>query len=108
MQLVHPSSWETVDTPIQTAVHMLQAIKSKEYRRRTNKAARRKAAKDGDGTSEALKEAAEQAEFERAKVTAREKNFCPSCLALSAASTLYPMCLTALWWNTVTYQMDVE
>ncbi len=46
----------------------MKAIKSKEYRRRTNKAARRKASKDGDGTGEALREAAEEAEFERAKV----------------------------------------
>lgn len=53
----------------QKAKH-LKAIKSKEYRRKLNKAARRKA-KDGaaaDGDSSALKAAAEDAEFERAKV----------------------------------------
>lgn len=41
-----------------------------EYRRRTNRAERRKAAKADDGTGEALREAAEEAEFERAKVNA--------------------------------------
>lgn len=53
----------------QKAKHV-KAIKSKEYRRKLNKAARRKA-RDGagaEGDSAALRAAAEDAEFERAKV----------------------------------------
>ena len=39
-----------------------------DYRRRLNRAERRKAEKAGDGSGAALREAAEEAEFERAKV----------------------------------------
>ena len=39
-----------------------------DYRRRLNRAERRKAEKAGDGGGAALREAAEEAEFERAKV----------------------------------------
>ena len=39
-----------------------------DYRRRLNRAERRKAEKEGDGSGAALREAAEEAEFERAKV----------------------------------------
>ena len=48
----------------------VKAIKSKEYHRRLNRAAKRKAAKAGDAgdDDEALRAAAEDAEFERVKV----------------------------------------
>ena len=41
---------------------------AQDYRRRLNRAERRKAEKAGDGSGAALREAAEEAEFERAKV----------------------------------------
>ncbi len=48
----------------------VKAIKSKEYHRRLNRAAKRKAAKAGEAgdDEEALRAAAEDAEFQRAKV----------------------------------------
>ena len=48
----------------------VKAIKSKEYHRRLNRAAKRKAAKAGEAgdDNEALRAAAEDAEFERVKV----------------------------------------
>ena len=48
----------------------VKAIKSKDYHRRLNRAARRKATKAGEAGDEgALQAAAEDAEFERAKVS---------------------------------------
>lgn len=52
-----------------------------DYRRRLNRAERRKAEKAGDGSGAALREAAEEAEFERAKV----RPFSVAILCLSAA-----------------------
>ncbi len=82
----------------QKAKHV-KAIKSKEYRRKLNKAARRKA-RDGagaEGDSAALRAAAEDAEFERAKVLLIRCSRVEQCESLMCPSNAEVTVVASPW-----------